>query len=107
MRAKQTIAFYVSVGKIYREFLASNGFQNETAAIFDEYEKNGLKDNYRLVTDNMLNSLTICGTPEDIRRKILQFVEAGVDLPILQFNPVGNVRESFELLTRTLASDMR
>ena len=106
-RAKQTIAFYVSVGNIYREFLASNGFQNETMAIFDEYKKSGLKDNYRLVTDDMVNSLSISGNPEDIRRKILQFVEAGVDLPILQFNPVGKVRESFELLTRTLASDMK
>ena len=106
-RAKQTIAFYVSVGKIYREFLASNGFQNETMAIFDEYGKSGLKDNYGLVTDDMMNSLSISGNPEDIRRKILQFVEAGVNLPILQFNPVGKVRESFELLTRTLASDMK
>ena len=106
-RAKQTIAFYVSVGKIYREFLASNGFQNETTAIFDEYKKSGLKDNYRLVTDDMANSLAICGNPEDIRRKILQFVDVGVDLPILQFNPVGKVHESFELLTRTLASDMK
>lgn len=95
-RAKQTIAFYVSVGKIYREFLASNGFQNETTAIFDEYKKSGLKDNYRLVTDDMANSLAICGNPEDIRRKILQFVDVGVDLPILQFNPVGKVHESFE-----------
>jgi 5,10-methylenetetrahydromethanopterin reductase len=105
-RAKQTIAFYVSVGKIYREFLTSNGFENETIAIFDEYGKNGLKDNYRLVTDNMVNSLSICGSPEDVRKKILQFVNAGVNLPILQFNPVGKVRKSFELLTQTLASDM-
>jgi alkanesulfonate monooxygenase SsuD/methylene tetrahydromethanopterin reductase-like flavin-dependent oxidoreductase (luciferase family) len=105
-RSKQTIAFYVSVGKIYREFLASNGFQNETVEIFEAYKKNGLKSNYELVTDDMMNSLSISGTPEDIRKKILQFVDAGVDLPILQFNPVGNVRESFELLTRTLASDM-
>ncbi len=106
-RAKQTIAFYVSVGSIYREFLASNGFQNETMAIFDEYKKNGLKDSYRFVTDDMANSLSVCGTPEDIRRKILQFMEVGVDLPILQFNPVDNVRESFDMLTRTLASDMK
>ncbi|MFZ0184207.1 MAG: LLM class flavin-dependent oxidoreductase [Nitrosotalea sp.] len=106
-RAKQTIAFYVSVGSIYREFLASNGFQNETMAIFDEYKKNGLKDSYKFVTDDMANSLSVCGTPEDIQRKILQFMEVGVDLPILQFNPVGNVRESFDMLTRTLASDMK
>jgi 5,10-methylenetetrahydromethanopterin reductase len=106
-RAKQTIAFYVSVGSIYREFLASNGFQNETMAIFDEYKKSGLKDSYRFVTDDMANSLSVCGTPEDIQRKILQFIEVGVNLPILQFNPVGNVRESFDMLTRTLASDMK
>ena len=106
-RAKQTIAFYVSVGKIYREFLSSNGFQNETMAIFNEYKKSGLKDNYNHVTDDMMNSLSISGTPEDIRRKLLQFVDAGIDLPILQFNPVGNTRESFELLTKTLASDMK
>ena len=106
-RAKQTIAFYVSVGKIYREFLSSNGFQNETMAIFNEYKKSGLKDNYAHVTDDMMDSLSISGTPEDVRRKLLQFVDAGVDLPILQFNPVGKTRESFELLTRTLASDMK
>ena len=107
IRAKQTIAFYVSVGKIYRDFLASNGFQNETMAIFDEYKKSGLKENYSLVTDNMMNSLSITGTPDDIQRKLRQFVEAGIDLPIIQFNPVGNVYESFDLLTKTLASDMK
>jgi alkanesulfonate monooxygenase SsuD/methylene tetrahydromethanopterin reductase-like flavin-dependent oxidoreductase (luciferase family) len=105
-RAKQTIAFYVSVGKIYREFLASNGFQNESEAIFEEYKKSGLKENYNLVTDNMMNSLAIVGTPEDVRTKLRQFVEAGIDLPIIQFNPVGNTSESFELLTKTLARDM-
>ena len=62
---------------------------------------------YKFVTDDMANSLSVCGTPEDIQRKILQFMEVGVDLPILQFNPVGNVRESFDMLTRTLASDMK
>jgi len=33
-------------------------------------------------------------------------VDAGVNLPILQFNPVGNVQDSFELLVKTLRSDM-
>ena len=106
-RAKQTIAFYVSVGKIYREFLAINGFSNETASIFEEYKKTGFKENHTLVTDNMVNSLSICGGPEDVRGKILKFVEAGVDLPILQFNPVGNTRNSFDLLIRSLASDLK
>ena len=106
-RAKQTIAFYVSVGKIYREFLATNGFQQETMTIYDEFKKNGLKDNYEFVTDEMVNSLSISGNPNDINKKIQQFVEAGVDLPILQFNPVEDVRESFKLLVKTLANDIK
>lgn len=106
-RAKQTIAFYVSVGAIYRQFLASNGFKKETDAIFEEYQKIGLSGNHVFVTDDMVNSLAICGTPEDIRQKTMQFIESGIDLPILQFNPVESVKESFELLVKTLASDMK
>ncbi len=107
IRAKQTIAFYVSVGAIYRQFLASNGFKKETDAIFEEYQKKGLSGNHVFVTDDMVNSLAICGTPEDIRQKTAQFIESGVNLPILQFNPVESVKESFELLVKTLASDMK
>ncbi len=107
IRAKQTIAFYVSVGAIYRQFLALNGFKKETDAIFEEYQRKGLSNNHVFVSDYMVNSLAICGTPEDIRQKTKQFIESGVDLPILQFNPVENVKESFELLVKTLASDMK
>ena len=45
-RAKKTLAFYVSVGTIYREFLAKNGFKNETSNIFDEFKKSGFKSNH-------------------------------------------------------------
>ncbi len=107
IRAKQTIAFYISVGTIYRQFLASNGFKKETEAIFEEYKKNGLNDNHVFVTDKMVNSLSVYGTPEDVRQKTLQFMEVGIDLPILQFNPVGNVKESFELLVKTFARDVK
>jgi len=54
-RAKKTLAFYVSVGKIYREFLSKNGFKNETNEIFEEFKKSGFKSNHELVTDSMMN----------------------------------------------------
>ena len=66
-RAKKTVAFYVSVGKIYREFLAKNGFNNETNNIFEEFKKSGFKSNHELVTDSMLNSLCISGSPEEAK----------------------------------------
>ena len=104
-KAKKTLAFYISVGKIYREFLAKNGFKNETENIYEEFKKSGLTSNYKLVSDSMLDALVICGTPEDCRKKLERFVKAGVALPIIQFNPIGSVIESFELLVSTFSGD--
>jgi alkanesulfonate monooxygenase SsuD/methylene tetrahydromethanopterin reductase-like flavin-dependent oxidoreductase (luciferase family) len=102
IRAKKTIAFYASVGKIYREFLAKNGYEKEIREIVYEYTKSGLANNYGLVSDSMVNSLTICGTPDELPVKLQHFIRSGVDLPILQFNPIGNVTESFKLLVSSL-----
>ena len=102
-RAKRTLAFYISVGKIYRNFLANNGFKNETENIYEEYKKTGLTSNYNLVTDAMLEDLVIYGTPEDCRKRLQRFIDAGVTLPIIQFNPIDSVIESCELLVSTLS----
>ena len=74
-RAKKTLAFYVSVGKIYREFLANNGFKNETSNIFDEFKKSGLKSNYELVSDSMLQSLCIAGNSAECKKHLQNFLE--------------------------------
>jgi len=105
VRAKKTLAFYVSVGKIYREFLASNGFENETKNIFEEYEKNGLQSIYELVPESMVNELCIAGTPAESKTQLRQFRETGIDLPIIQFNPTDNVDDSFNLLTTTFSEE--
>jgi len=102
-RAKQTLAFYISIGKIYREFLAKNGFQKETEEIFQEFKKSGFKVIHELVPDSMLDSLTICGTPEECLKKFKKFADTGLTLPIIQFNPIDNVNESFALLTSTFS----
>ena len=97
-RAKSTLAFYISVGEIYRNFLANNGFKNETENIYEEYKRTGLTSNYKFVTDAMLDELVIYGTPEDCRKRLLRFIDAGVTLPIIQFNPIDSVIQSCELL---------
>ena len=104
-RAKKTVAFYVSVGKIYREFLAKNGFKNETNNIFEEFKKSGFKSNHELVTDSMLNSLSISGSPEEAKIQLEKFRNTGINLPIIQFNPIGNTIESFSLLKKTLLDE--
>jgi len=103
IRAKKTIAFYVSVGKIYREFLALNGFKNEIKNIFEEYKKTSLENNHELVPESMVNELCISGTPDECKKQLKQFRETGINLPIIQFNPTDNVQDSFDLLTSTFS----
>ena len=105
LRAKKTLAFYISVGKIYREFLENNGFKNETNNIFNEFKKSGFKSNHELVTDSMLESLCISGTPEECKNKLQNFIDTGINLPIIQFNPVGDTLESFMLLKKTFLDE--
>ena len=104
-RAKKTVAFYISVGDIYREFLIKNGFQNEVSSVFEEFKKSGFKSNHKLVTDSMLHSLAISGTPEECKKQLTSFVNAGIDQPILQFNPIGNTVDSFKLFKKTFLDE--
>jgi len=104
-RCKKTLAFYVSVGNIYRDFLSKNGFQSETKNIFDEFKKSGFSHNHEYVSDKMLRSLTISGDPETCIRQLQKFGETNIDLPILQFNPVGNFLDSFNLFSKTFFED--
>jgi len=100
-KCKKTLAFYVSVGKIYRYFLAKNGFETETRNIFEEFKKSKFNSNHELVTDKMIKSLTIAGNPETCINQLQKIKESGVDLPIIQFNPTGDVIDSFKLFSRT------
>ena len=104
-RAKKTLAFYISVGKIYREFLARNGFEKETSNIFEEFKKSGFSSNHELVPDSMLKELAISGTPEECKKQLEVFKQTGIDLPIIQFNPVGDTMESFGLLQKTFLDE--
>lgn len=104
-RCKKTLAFYISVGKIYRDFLANNGFNNETKNIFEEFKKSGFESNHELVSDKMLNSLTICGDSETCLKQLRNFSETGIDLPIIQFNPVGDKIDSIKLFSKTFFED--
>ncbi len=75
-KAKKTLAFYISVAKIYRDFLAKNGFKKETENVYQEFLKSGLTSNFELIPDSMLESLTICGDAEESRKQLKTFLDA-------------------------------
>jgi len=100
-RARTTLAFYVSVGEIYRKFLAENGFARETACTLNEYKRAGLPAAANAIPDTMLDTLAVSGTPIECRKKMAEFADAGLDVPIIQFNPVDSVSESMKLTAET------
>jgi hypothetical protein len=89
------LAFYISTGKYYADYLSSVGFFKEVEQIKSLYAEGGSKAAARGVTEKMLRSLTICGSSEECRRSISEFVSAGITLPIFQLNPVPNAESSF------------
>ena len=72
-RAKKTLSFYIAVGKIYREFLQSTGYSEETGIIYEEYKKGGLNGLDEFVSDKMLDDLCIAGTPDVAVKKLNAF----------------------------------
>ena len=104
-RAKKTLAFYISVGEIYRTFLSNNGYKNEVENIYNEYTTSGLKNNFKLVTDKMIKDLCISGTPTESLYQLKKFRDTGIDLPIIQFNPIDNVETSFDTLVNTFGDE--
>lgn len=94
-RATKTLAFYIAVGKYYSKFLSENGFKSEVEGIIAAYGKGGADSAAKFVPDRMLDSLAICGNGEECRKSLARFVSAGVTLPIIQLNPVGDSESSF------------
>ena len=104
-RAKKTLSFYIAVGKIYREFLQSTGYSQDVQKIYEEYTKTGLDKLQEFIPEKMLDDLCIAGTPDTAIKKLDSFRNLGIELPIIQFNPIGDVKESFELLTKTFSGE--
>lgn len=100
-RARKTLAFYVAVGKYYSKFLSENGFRNEVEQIRAGYDKTGADVAAKSVPDKMLDSLAICGSGEECRKSLAKFVSAGITLPIIQLNPVGDPEGSFREMLST------
>jgi alkanesulfonate monooxygenase SsuD/methylene tetrahydromethanopterin reductase-like flavin-dependent oxidoreductase (luciferase family) len=93
-RAAKTLAFYIAVGTYYSNFLSHNGFKNEVSQIIEGYSKGGADAAAKFISDKMLNAVVICGNGEDCRKSLERFLSAGVTLPIMQLNPVGNPETS-------------
>ncbi len=90
LRAARTLAFYISVGKIYYESLIKTKYGSAVEKIHNDYNKYGLEESIKNITDEMLNDFVIAGSVNDCNSQIRRWKKIGIDLPILQMNPVND-----------------
>lgn len=79
--ARATIAFYATV-RTYEPPFKMHGFQEQTELVRDAFFKRDIRKMVNSVSDDMVNTFAVVGTPSECRNKIDEYREF-VDLPIL------------------------
>ena len=79
-RERPHIAFYIGgMGVFYHQYMHRIGFGEEADRIREAYLSRDRDGAARLVTDEMVDAMTIIGDPEQCRDQMQTFYDAGVD----------------------------
>jgi F420-dependent oxidoreductase-like protein len=86
-RERPHIAFYIGgMGVFYHEYMRRIGFGAEADRVRDAYRARERDRAAQLVTDEMVDTMTIIGSPRECRQQIQAFFDAGVHEVRLVFN---------------------
>jgi alkanesulfonate monooxygenase SsuD/methylene tetrahydromethanopterin reductase-like flavin-dependent oxidoreductase (luciferase family) len=86
-RAAKTLVFYISVGKIYYNYLLNTRHADIIRKIYFDYHKFGIDVALQNITPEILDDFVVAGSINDCIDQIKGFKKIGIDLPILQVNP--------------------
>jgi probable F420-dependent oxidoreductase len=67
--ARATAAFYAGARQ-YEEYFAAHGFREEARHLQEAVQEGGLAAAAHLVPDDMVQTFVVCGTPDDVRKRI-------------------------------------
>lgn len=103
--AAAQIAFYSSV-KSYETVLDVNGFAKEGEAIREAFARRDLPAMFAAVTDDMIDTMAVAGTPEEVRAGLRRY-ESVLDHVMLYSPSIGlppeRVQENLESMIRECA----
>jgi len=86
-RERPHLAFYIGgMGVFYHQYMHRIGFGTEADQVRQAYQTKDREGAARLVTDEMVDAVTIIGTPDECRAHIQTFHAAGVQEVRLVFN---------------------
>ena len=93
-QARAHMAFYVGgMGQYYYDLFGRYGYRAQGDAVRAAWAEGDRSKAAAAITDEMIESITVIGSPEDCRRKMGRFRANGVDMPIVAF-PHGTDRET-------------
>ena len=93
------LAFYIGgMGRYYYDLFQRQGYVEESRAVKEAWERRERDRAASLVTDEMLDNVTISGGPDECREKLAGYRAAGADMPVITF-PSG---ASGDAMTRTI-----
>ena len=89
-RAAMPLSYYIGkMGVYYAQMLARNGFAEDVQAVIEGW-KSGMTTAIEAVSPQMLDAVSIVGTPKEVVARLDQWAESGVDEPLLSM-PDGSV----------------
>jgi len=98
------LAFYAGFFPRYNRLMAESGFPEEAAAIAAAWKRGDRGVAERAVSDELVDTTSVAGTPEQCRERIEAYRRSGIDVPILSpFARGPGAKTQFEAAIRACA----
>jgi probable F420-dependent oxidoreductase len=98
------LAFYAGFFPRYNRLMAEHGFAEEAAAIAAAWARGDREAAERAVSDALIDTTSVAGTPAQCRERIAAYRASGLDLPILSpFARGPGAKARFEAVIRACA----
>ena len=81
------------MGQYYYDLFCRYGYQDECDALRRAWGEGDRGKAAEAITDEMVDNITVIGTPDECRKKMARFRDNGVDMPLVAF-PHGSDRET-------------
>jgi probable F420-dependent oxidoreductase len=92
-QARKHVASYLgAMGPHYREFVSRHGYAEEVVAVAEAWAARERDRAVAAVSDEMLDDIAICGSPDECADQIERWRQAGAQLPILHFPSAATTR---------------
>jgi F420-dependent oxidoreductase-like protein len=99
---KPTVAFYIGgMGTYYHALFCRYGFADNANLVRDLYNSNDRKQAAAAVSDELIDSIAICGSPEYCRDKLAEWQENGLGAALVNL-PTGAPFEMTEQMLRAI-----